>query len=416
MPPQAALKSRAKLPAHRVLIAAGVFRLRLALAGQRLGRGFAGPTGWRASHPDARRAPPASAKSLPKAHRSAVSSVCLCCPGGRRRHCAAGAGVKVDPFLIWRRSLPGRGPMGSPKRGQRTPADRPAGRALRVENARLCPAVRGPAGVRGNQRAALPGISAGGAARAVHGAGRFLQKIVWLLICLVPLVLVAVTLLQHFLLLGQRKVADALEARLRGLAGTYAGWSRGRRRAMTPAGISRAATSRTPSARCRSRSAAASRPCSSISSASRAANLIARVEEVCQQQQATKDRLGELIAQRRVMLDAAPELPGRRRADHGRRRAGQERRLDRGARPEAVGVRPGDEFPLPGDRIFHAPASRSSSRSSPRSRPAWCRSMTRTPASSACSRRCPAPAIAWPRPLPASSRRTASACSSVSAN
>src|SRR5436190_5544777 len=44
-----------------------------------------------------------------------------------------------------------------------------------------------------------------------------LQQIVWLVICLTPLSLLAVALIQHCLLIGHRTAVDALEARLRGI-------------------------------------------------------------------------------------------------------------------------------------------------------------------------------------------------------
>ena len=80
----------ARLPALRVLIAAGVFRLRPVLAGQRLGRGFAGLAGRRAG----RSGRTAGAAGIRDAASESASggrpSGCICCPGGRRRHCAAG--------------------------------------------------------------------------------------------------------------------------------------------------------------------------------------------------------------------------------------------------------------------------------------------------------------------------------------
>src|SRR5712691_6203185 len=43
------------------------------------------------------------------------------------------------------------------------------------------------------------------------------QQIAWLIICLVPLSLIAVALLQHCKLIEKRKAADLLETRLRGI-------------------------------------------------------------------------------------------------------------------------------------------------------------------------------------------------------
>jgi hypothetical protein len=128
------------------------------------------------------------------------------------------------------------------------------------------------------------------------------QKVVWLLICLVPLALVAVALLQHFLLMGQRKVADALEARLRGLRKDLRGAEQSQKESDDASrylqgsdledmiGSLQAQVNRTEQA------------VQQHQQRMQGGNLIGRVEEVCQQQQAARDKLGELIAQRRVLL------------------------------------------------------------------------------------------------------------------
>jgi len=89
----------ARLPAHRVLIAAGVFRLRLALAGRRLGRGFAGLTGWRAGR-SGRTAGAAGIRDAASESASGGRPVGMHMlswwpPAALRRR----AGVKVNPFL-----------------------------------------------------------------------------------------------------------------------------------------------------------------------------------------------------------------------------------------------------------------------------------------------------------------------------
>lgn len=129
-----------------------------------------------------------------------------------------------------------------------------------------------------------------------------LQKIVWLLICLVPLALVVVTLLQHFLLLGQRKVADALEARLRGLRRDVRGMEQGQKESDDATRYLQGSDLEDALGAVQVQVSRSEQTVQQHQQRIQSSNLIARVEEVCQQQQATKDRLGELIAQRRAML------------------------------------------------------------------------------------------------------------------
>lgn|SRR5262245_8747127 len=128
------------------------------------------------------------------------------------------------------------------------------------------------------------------------------QKIVWLLICLVPLALVAVTLLQHFLLMGQRKVADALEARLRGLRRDVRGAEQAQKESDDASRYLQGSDLEDTLGSLQAQVNRTEQAVTQHQQRIQGSNLIARVEEVCQQQQAARDKLGELIAQRRAML------------------------------------------------------------------------------------------------------------------
>ena len=134
-----------------------------------------------------------------------------------------------------------------------------------------------------------------------------LQKVAWLLIGLVPLALVAVTLLQHFLLMGQRKVADALEARLRGLRRDLRGAEQGQKESDDASRYLQGSDIEDTIGALQVQVSRTEQAVGQHQQRMQGGNLIVRVEEICQQQQAARDKLGELIAQRRAL---AAQLQG----------------------------------------------------------------------------------------------------------
>ena len=126
------------------------------------------------------------------------------------------------------------------------------------------------------------------------------QKTVWLIICLVPLSLLAIALLQQFKMIGQGKIADALKARLRGIRKDVCGLEE------TQKDIDLASQyldHNDPETAISALQARVDRAKQAIQSHQQHdQSLIGRVETICQQQQEIRDKFGQLTAQRRSLL------------------------------------------------------------------------------------------------------------------
>jgi chromosome segregation ATPase len=129
-----------------------------------------------------------------------------------------------------------------------------------------------------------------------------LQQIVWLVICLVPPALLAVSLLQHCLLIGQRKAGDALEARLRGIRLDVRGLEQAQKDNDDATQYLNRSDPEDAISALQVQVKRTEQAVLSQQQQNQSSNLIARVEEIRQQQKETRDKLGELIGKRRSLL------------------------------------------------------------------------------------------------------------------
>jgi chromosome segregation ATPase len=129
-----------------------------------------------------------------------------------------------------------------------------------------------------------------------------LQQILWLVICLVPFCLLTVTLLQHCLLIGQRKTADALEARLRGIRLDVRGLEQGQKDSDEAIQYLERSDPEDRIGALQVQVNGTEHALQLQQQRSQASNLIVRVEQIRQQHEEVKDKLGALVAQRRSLL------------------------------------------------------------------------------------------------------------------
>jgi chromosome segregation ATPase len=129
-----------------------------------------------------------------------------------------------------------------------------------------------------------------------------LQQIVWLVICLVPPSLLAVSLLQHCMLIGRRKAGDALAARLRGIRLDVRGLEQAQKDNDDASQYLHRSDPEDAISALQVQVKHAEQAVQLHQQQNQSSNLIARVEEIRQQQKETRDRLGDLIGKRRSLL------------------------------------------------------------------------------------------------------------------
>jgi chromosome segregation ATPase len=129
-----------------------------------------------------------------------------------------------------------------------------------------------------------------------------LQQIVWLVICLVPPALLAVSLLQHCMLIGQRNAGDALEARLRGIRLDVRGLGQAQKDNDDATQYLHRSDPEDAISALQVQIKHSEQAVQLHQQQNQSSNLIARVEEIRQQQKETRDRLGDSIGKRRSLL------------------------------------------------------------------------------------------------------------------
>ena len=143
---------------------------------------------------------------------------------------------------------------------------------------------------------------------ALFSSLRLSQQIAWVVICLVPLSLVALALLQQCKLIEKRKAADLLETRLRGIRLDVLGLEQDQKDSdqatesldhSDPEGAINALQARV---------ASTEQVVQFHQQRNQSGNLIGCVEHVRQQQQEIRQRLGEVIAKRRSIGTSISQL------------------------------------------------------------------------------------------------------------
>ncbi len=134
------------------------------------------------------------------------------------------------------------------------------------------------------------------------------QQIAWLIICLVPLALIGAALLQHSRLIEKRKAAEVLETRLRSMRHDVLGLEGVQKSTENaveyldrsdPEGVLKAVQARI---------ASTEQTIQFQHERNQSTDLMGCLEQVCQQQQAMRLKLGEVIAKRRSMETSIAQL------------------------------------------------------------------------------------------------------------
>ena len=125
------------------------------------------------------------------------------------------------------------------------------------------------------------------------------EKIAWLIICLAPLSLIAAALLQHCNLIKQRKAADILETRLRGIRQELLGLAQAQKDSDQATQYLVGSDPEDAISALQARIARTEQVVQFHQDRNQTSGLIGRVEEIRQQQEEIKAKLGEVIEKRR---------------------------------------------------------------------------------------------------------------------
>jgi predicted nucleic acid-binding Zn-ribbon protein len=136
------------------------------------------------------------------------------------------------------------------------------------------------------------------------------EKVAWLVICLVPLSFIAVALLQHCKLIEKRKAADVLETRLRGIRLDVLGLEQDQKDSDQATQYLHRSDPEGAIAALQTRIAGTEQAVQFHQQRNQSGDLIGRVEEIRQQQQEIRHRLGEVIGKRRSIETSISQLQG----------------------------------------------------------------------------------------------------------
>src|ERR1700730_2544775 len=134
------------------------------------------------------------------------------------------------------------------------------------------------------------------------------QQIAWLVICLVPLSLIAVALLQHCKLIEKGKAADALETRIRGIRLDVLRVEQDQKDSDQAAEYLHRSDPEGAISALQARITSTEQAVQFHQQRNQSGDLIGCVEQVRQQQQEVKQKLGDVIAKRRSIETSISQL------------------------------------------------------------------------------------------------------------
>ena len=134
------------------------------------------------------------------------------------------------------------------------------------------------------------------------------QQIAWLIICLVPTSLIAVALLQHCQLIEKRKAADVLETRLRGIRLEVLGLEQDQKDSDQAAQYLHGSDPESAITALQARITSTEQAVQFHQQRNQSGDLIGRVEEMRQQQQEIRHKLGDVIGKRRLIEASISQL------------------------------------------------------------------------------------------------------------